>query len=177
MIRQTLWDAVGKGSPVPDVADPMSFRAAMAHGMKVNPRLRKVTPKQFEALVCDVLNSLGIMSLELSRDMSDNGIDGKGYIISTRNRVALQAKRLRNTAGVADVREFIGSLSDYDCGIFVTTSFFSSGAENLERMPLSKLILINGVELTAIMKAKAIGVKQESGKPEEVLETYFQKFG
>lgn len=95
--------------------------------------LNSINPRKFEELVAAVYSSMGF-DVRSTRESMDGGID----FILVRPRggtVALQVKRRNLNAKVsaAEVREFLGAtaLRGADRGIFVTTSSFTSAANQL----------------------------------------------
>ena len=94
----------------------------------------------------------------------DGGVDG--IINEDRlglDRVYIQAKRYSqdNSIGRSDVQAFVGSLVGLGAskGVFVTTSSFSSQAQEFVRHLSQRVILIDGARLTELMIEYNVGVR------------------
>ncbi|MFZ2410425.1 MAG: restriction endonuclease, partial [Candidatus Methanoperedens sp.] len=92
----------------------------------------------------------------------DEGIDG---IIKEDklglDRIYIQAKRWNGTVGRPEIHKFVGALQGQGAkkGIFITTSNFSKEAEEYaDRIGTTKIVLINGENLTNHMIENNIGV-------------------
>ncbi|MBO9732403.1 MAG: restriction endonuclease [Chitinophaga sp.] len=87
-----------------------------------------IHPRLFEELVASVFKSLGY-GVVVTGYSNDGGIDI--VMIDSKNRkIGVQVKRHKNAIKVEQIRAFVGALllGDLPRGIFVTTSFFQSGA-------------------------------------------------
>lgn len=126
-------------------------------------------PEFFENLIVDLMIAMGYggsrreAGQRLGRS-GDGGIDGLiNEDILGLDSIYLQAKRyaIGNAISVDKVREFAGALVERGAnkGVFVTTSYFASGAKSFsERIP-QKLVLIDGGELTRLMFQYNVGVR------------------
>ncbi len=123
----------------------------------------------FEKLIIDVLLAMGYgnrrrdLVKHLGRS-HDGGIDG--IIMQDElglDLILLQAKRLKpgTTVSASQVRNFVGSLDARHAtkGIFFTTGHFSPSARACVETISRRVVLINGLELTALMIRHNIGVK------------------
>ncbi len=129
-------------------------------------RLKKQTPRFFESAVIDLLVRMGYGGnrTDAARAVGrsrDGGIDG----IIRQDRLGLdvvyvQAKRWENTVGEPTVRDFSGSLDRVRAkrGIFITTSKFSSDAQDFVRQIEKKIVLIDGETLAQYMIEFDLGV-------------------
>lgn len=126
------------------------------------------SPSFFEHLVLNLLLNMGygnsLYSGNVIGNSHDEGIDG---IISQDKlgleTIFLQAKRYKNTVGISEVRDFVGSLSakKSNKGVFITTSTFSKSTEkyiNSVNNTDKTIILINGKQLTELMIENDVGV-------------------
>jgi restriction system protein len=127
------------------------------------------TPQFFENLIVDLLLAMGYGTRR--RDLSkrlgqshDGGVDG---LISQDELglevILLQAKRLKpnSNVSVSQVRDFVGSLETRRAtkGVFVTTGNFTVPARMIVQEVSSRIVLINGSELVALMIRHNLGVK------------------
>ena len=125
------------------------------------------TPAFFERLVVDVLVKMGYGGTRRDAGRaiggsSDGGIDG----IINEDRLGLdviyiQAKKWDgNTIGRPEIQKFAGALQGRRArkGIFITTSSFTSGAREYVASIDSKIILIDGEQLTQYMIDFDVGV-------------------
>ena len=95
----------------------------------------------------------------------DEGIDG----IIKEDRLGLdiiyiQAKRWENTVGRPEIQKFAGALQGQRAkkGIFITTSNFSKDAHEYASRIDSKIVLVDGEQLTQFMIDHNIGVANVS---------------
>jgi restriction system protein len=134
-------------------------------------RTRKVTPGFFEDLLIELLVAMGYggtgegVAHALGKT-GDNGIDG---VIDQDplgvDQIYIQAKRYAqgNNVGAGDVRDFFGALNlkKAQKGIFITTSDFTSSAQDTANNLGMRIVLINGKELAKLMLRYNIGSRDE----------------
>jgi restriction system protein len=74
--------------------------------------------------------------------------------------IYLQAKRWDGTIGRPEVQKFAGALQGQRArkGVFITTSDFSKDAEEYAASIDSRIVLINGPRLAALMIDHGVGV-------------------
>ena len=123
-------------------------------------------PSLFEKIVVELLVSMGYGGSRKDAGKAigksgDEGIDG----IIKEDRLGLdiiyiQAKRWENTIGRPEVQKFAGALQWQRAkkGIFITTSNFSREAHDYASRIESKIVLIDGEQLTQFMIDHNIGV-------------------
>ncbi|HXE88643.1 MAG TPA: restriction endonuclease [Hyphomicrobiaceae bacterium] len=132
-------------------------------------RILQNSPSFFENVIIDLLLAMGYggshrsAAAQLGRS-GDGGVDG--IINEDRlglDRVYIQAKRYaqENSIGRSDVQAFVGSLVGLGAskGVFVTTSSFSSQAQEFVRHLSQRVILIDGARLTELMIEHNVGVR------------------
>jgi restriction system protein len=134
-------------------------------------RLKASDPGFFERVVLDVLRALGYGidgdgSAEVTGGSGDGGIDG--VIEEDRlglDRVYVQAKRFVDaTVGAPIVHAFIGALHMRGAtkGVLLTTSTFTKSAQDAARAnPSTRVVLIDGDRLAALMIRHNVGVRTE----------------
>ena len=132
--------------------------------------IKGCSPDFFERLVVDVLVRMGYGGSRKEAGQaiggsSDEGIDG----IIKEDKLGLdiiyiQAKRWEATVGRPEVQKFAGALQGQRArkGIMITTSTFARGAEVYVKVIDSKIILVDGVQLAALMIDHGVGVTTES---------------
>jgi len=127
---------------------------------------KQSTPRFFERLVVDLLLKIGYGGSlkdagKAVGQSGDGGIDG---IIKEDKLgldvIYLQAKRWENSVGEPAIRDFVGSLvrNHANKGVFITTSYFTTGAIDYVKNIPHKVILIDGEMLTDLMIENNIGV-------------------
>ena len=102
----------------------------------------------------------------LSAKAGDDGVDG---VIDQDplgvDQIYVQAKRYTqgNNIGAGAIRDFFGALSlkKAQKGIFVTTSAFSPSATQTAQNLSSRIVLIDGDQLTRLMIRYNIGCREE----------------
>lgn len=133
-------------------------------------RIMGCSPSFFERLVVELLVKMGYGGSrkdagEAIGRSGDEGIDG----IIKEDRLGLdtiyiQAKRWRGTVGRPDIQRFTGALMGQRArkGIFITTSDFSREAREYAGNIDSRIVLIDGEQLSQLMIDFDIGVSTAS---------------
>ena len=134
-------------------------------------RTRKVTPEFFERLLIDLLLAMGYGgtgegAAHALGKTGDNVVDG---VIDQDplgvDQIYIQAKRYAegNNVGAGDIRDFFGALNlkRAQKGIFITTSDFTSSAQETANNLGTRIVLINGKELAKLMLRYNIGSRDE----------------
>lgn len=130
-------------------------------------RLQEGEPAFFEKTVVSLLIAMGYGGAHgkgtVTQLTNDEGIDG---VIDQDalglNKVYVQAKRYSSTNSVQrpEVQSFVGALSGKaDGGLFITTGKFTNGATDYARGVPSRIILIDGQQLTTLMIRYGVGVE------------------
>jgi restriction system protein len=125
------------------------------------------SPRFFETLVVDLMVAMGYGgsqqdAAQTTRYSSDGGIDG--IIKEDRlglDSIYLQAKRYTDTTvGRPEIQAFSGALDLHKArkGVFITTSRFSSGAQEYVGQIEKRIVLIDGPRLAALMIEYGVGV-------------------
>jgi restriction system protein len=154
-------------------------------GDELLARLKKSSPSFFERAVVELLVKMGYGGSRADAGKAigrsgDGGIDG----IIKEDRLGLdvvyiQAKRWdSNSVGRPDVMQFAGALQAQKAnkGIFITTSRFSNEARNYVSQIGSKVVLIDGEQLTNLMIENDVGVSTISLYPVKKIDTdYFDE--
>ena len=145
-------------------------------------RLQDREPAFFEQAVVDLLLAMGYGGARGSgaptQLTNDGGIDGViDQDVLGLSRIYVQAKRYAegNNVGRPDVQAFVGALSGKaDSGVFITTSKFSEGAITYAEGVPTRIILIDGKQLAALMIRYGVGVQvSETYSVVEIDEDFF----
>ena len=148
-------------------------------------RLKKSTPSFFERAVVELLVKMGYGGSRADAGKAigksgDGGIDG----IIKEDKLGLdvvyiQAKRWNNNpVGRPDVMQFAGALQAQRAnkGIFITTSRFTDDARSYVSQIGSKIVLIDGEQLTNLMIEHDVGISAVSLYPVKKIDTdYFDE--
>lgn len=148
-------------------------------------RLKKSSPTFFERVVVELLVKMGYGGSRADAGKAigrsgDGGIDG----IIKEDRLGLdvvyiQAKRWdNNSVGRPDVMQFAGALQAQKAnkGIFITTSRFTDDARSYVSQIGSKIVLIDGEQLTNLMIENDVGISTVSLYPVKKIDTdYFDE--
>jgi restriction system protein len=148
-------------------------------------RLKKSSPSFFERVVVELLVKMGYGGSRADAGKAigksgDGGIDG----IIKEDKLGLdvvyiQAKRWENNAvGRPDVMQFAGALQlqKANKGIFITTSRFTEDARSYVSQIGSKIVLIDGEQLTSLMIEHDVGLSIVSMYPVKKIDTdYFDE--
>lgn len=141
-------------------------------------RVAQVSPAGFEHLVAAVLVSMGFSDVRVTGRSHDRGVDGECAMPLLDLNAAFQAKRYgASSVGGPLMAEFRGRiLGKYDRGIYITTSSFTSGAEEMANQPGGiKIILIDGKRLVDLMIQHGLGVKSAPLALRQVDESFFEQ--
>lgn len=131
-----------------------------------------VSPKGFEILIKDLLESIGFDDIEVTGRSGDSGIDLTATLrkseipgIDTSVSCIVQAKRYQTqrTLNPKIVRELRGSMQSGQRGILITTCRVSSKTIEEEAMkdPSRIVLVIDGERLIELCKSKRIGVLEK----------------
>jgi restriction system protein len=148
-------------------------------------KLKKVSPAFFEKVVVELLVKMGYGGSRADAGKAigrsgDGGIDG----IIKEDKLGLdvvyiQAKRWdSNPVGRPDVMQFVGALQAQRAskGIFITTSRFTDDARSYVSQIGSKIVLIDGEQLTNLMIEHDVGVSTVSLYPVKKVDSdYFEE--
>jgi restriction system protein len=124
--------------------------------LDTRPNLMELTPSQFEALITDLFEKMGLET-RLTRPSRDGGVDCVAY--DSRpifgGKVVIQAKRYKNTVGVSAVRDLFGTMQNEGAtkGILVATSGYGQASHDFANgKPLE---LIDGGNLLYLLQEHA----------------------
>jgi restriction system protein len=148
-------------------------------------KLKKISPAFFERVVVELLVKMGYGGSRADAGKAigrsgDGGIDG----IIKEDKLGLdvvyiQAKRWdNNPVGRPDVMQFAGALQAQRAnkGIFITTSRFTDDARSYVSQIGSKIVLIDGEQLTGLMIEHDVGVSTVSLYPVKKVDSdYFEE--
>jgi restriction system protein len=139
------------------MVDPRFVTATDAiSAMENRPNLLDLTPMQFEALIQNLFEKMGLEARQ-TQASRDGGVDCIAYdnrpIFG--GKVVIQAKRYKNTVGVSAVRDLYGTLQNEGAskGILVTTSGY--GPASFEFASNKPIELLDGPHLLYLLKAHA----------------------
>ena len=132
-------------------------------GLDARPNVMDLSPTEFEALVTNLFARMGL-DAKLTRSSRDGGVDCVAYdprpVLG--GKVVIQAKRYKNTVGVAAVRDLYGTMMNEGAnkGILVTTAGYGPDAftfakdkpiELIDGGNLLYLLAQQGVEARIVM--------------------------
>src|SRR3989338_3037319 len=130
--------------------------------------VKNCSPAFFERLVVELLLKMGYGGSlkEAGRAIGRSGDGGIDGIINEDKLgldvIYLQAKRWEGTVGRPEIQKFVGALHGQRArkGIFITTSNFSKEAQDYVPTIDTKIVLIDGEELSQLMFDNDIGVSR-----------------
>lgn len=148
-------------------------------------KLKATSPAFFERVVVELLVKMGYggSRSDAGRAIGKSGDGGIDGIIKEDKLgldvVYIQAKRWDNTpVGRPDVMQFAGALQAQRAnkGIFITTSRFTEEARSYVSQIGSKIVLIDGEQLTSLMIENDVGVSTVSLYPVKKIDSdYFDE--
>ncbi|MYD43453.1 MAG: restriction endonuclease [Gammaproteobacteria bacterium] len=124
--------------------------------------LKEMPADSFERLCQRLLRENGFVSVDVTGQSGDGGIDGSGVLrinlISF--HVKFQSKRYEGSVGAPAIRDFRGGFSGRaDKGLFITTGRYTADAKReAGRDGAVAVDLIDGEQLCELLKEKEIGV-------------------
>ena len=129
-------------------------------------KLKTVSPSFFERIVVDLLVSMGYGGSvkDAGKTIGKSGDGGVDGIIKEDklglDTIYIQAKRWEGTVGRPEVQKFAGALQGFRAkkGVFITTSSYSNDALDFVKNIDSKIVLIDGAELSRLMIEYGVGV-------------------
>jgi restriction system protein len=169
---QTKAEAQVEESPPANSFTPQEYIESGYSQLRINlaaellVRVKECSPDFFERLVVELLLAMGYGGSRQEAGQAvgksgDGGIDG----IIKEDRLGLdviyiQAKKWEGVVGRPEVQKFAGALQGQRArkGIFLTTSSFTKDAVAFAAAIDSKIVLIGGEELVALMIDHNIGV-------------------
>lgn len=160
---------------VPDIESPDTPEDALAKAYKkiraeIESELlslaKSTSPSFFEQLVIDLLVKMGYGGnrQDAAKAVGQSGDEGIDGIINEDllglDVVYIQAKRWEGTVSRPELQKFTGALAGKQAkkGIFITTSKFTSGAEEYVAKIDLRIILIDGEKLARLMLDHNVGV-------------------
>ncbi len=151
-----------------DMADPRFVKETdVLSGLDSRPNLMELTPSEFESLITNLFEQMGLET-RLTQPSRDGGVDCVAYDLRPifGGKVVIQAKRYRDTVGVAAVRDLFGTVVNEGAGkgILVTTSGFGQASHDFANgKPLE---LIDGANLLYLLHEHA-GVEAKIEPPDD----------
>lgn len=147
-------------------------------------RLRGADPDFFEEAVVKVLLGMGYGGVEQrGRRIGGTGDGGVDGVIDQDalglDQIYVQAKRYAdgNTVGRETIQAFVGALQGRGTsrGVFITSSSFTRGAVEYAQLVPTRVILIDGARLAALMIKYRVGVQvQQTYHAVEIDEDFFE---
>ena len=129
-------------------------------------KLKTVSPAFFERIVVDLLVSMGYGGSvkDAGKTIGKSGDGGVDGIIKEDklglDTIYIQAKRWEANVGRPEIQKFAGALQGFRAkkGVFITTSSYSNDALDFVKNIDSKIVLIDGAELSRLMIEYGVGV-------------------
>lgn len=167
--KETVFEATAESAldPEEQVEEGISRIHATVAG-ELLTRLHGQDPSFFEQAVLDLLIAMGYGGAEgratRTQLSGDGGIDG---IIDQDalglSRVYVQAKRyaLDTPIGRPEIQGFVGALHGNQAsqGVFITTARFTRGAREYAESVATRVVLVDGERLAALMIHYGVGVQ------------------
>ena len=165
-------DAVVTSDATPDETLRLAHRQINAAlGADLLERVLAASPKFFEDVIVSLLLAMGYggAAQDAARALGrsgDNGVDG---VVDQDplgvDQIYVQAKRYApgNTISAGDIRDFFGALNlkKAQKGIFFTTSSFSPSAVQTAKDLSTRIVLIDGEQLSNLMIKYGVGCRTE----------------
>jgi restriction system protein len=158
--------------PTPEAETPEDRLAAAYRRIRQDlesellDQVKGSSPAFFERLVVDLLVAMGYggSRRDAGRALGKSGDGGIDGIIKEDKLgldvIYLQAKKWEGTVGRPEIQKFAGALQGHRAakGVFITTSSYTRDALEYVNMINTKIILIGGQELAALMIDHNVGV-------------------
>ncbi len=122
-------------------------------------KIKSCSPSFFETLVVELLVKMGYGGSikDAGRSIGKSGDEGIDGIIKEDklglDMIYIQAKRWENVVGRPEIQKFVGALAGQGAkkGVFITTSRFTNEAREYQPRNETKIVLIDGEQLTNLM--------------------------
>lgn len=122
-------------------------------------KIKCCSPSFFETLVVELLVKMGYGGSikDAGRSIGKSGDEGIDGIIKEDKLgldvIYIQAKRWENVVGRPEIQKFVGALAGQGAkkGVFITTSRFTNDAREYQPRNETKIVLIDGEQLTNLM--------------------------
>ena len=133
-------------------------------------KLRRVSPRAFEIICCDLLRSLGFEDvLPTPQTSGEEGFDGVGFALNplVKTKYLFEFKRYRkgNSVSRPVVQKLAGILANSrhgaNHGIILATSNFSKPAQTYAKQH-ANIGLVGGDELAGLFEKSKVGLKEVS---------------
>ena len=171
-----------------EALDRAASRLQSALEAEVLDRVRNAPPHFLEQVVVDLLIGMGYGGGDAAKGFvtggsGDGGIDGTIQEDALGlDEVYVQAKKYAegNTVGEGDLRNFAGAIDAAGTtkGVFVTTSSFTSTAQEYVKRSPKRIVLIDGDELARLMVEYDVGVRvKERYELKRIDEDFFELEG
>jgi restriction system protein len=134
--------------------------------LEILSKIKSCSPIFFENLVVELLVKMGYGGTikEAGKSIGRSGDEGIDGIIKE-DRLGLdviyiQAKRWQNFVGRPEIQKFVGALAGQGAkkGVFITTSRFTNDAREYQPKNETKIVLIDGEQLSDLMIDFNLGV-------------------
>jgi restriction system protein len=159
-------------SNAPDVNEEPDGPPGRAWQEELLATLLNVTPDAFERLARRLLREAGFISVNVTGQSGDGGIDGVGvYRVSLLSfPVFFQCKRYRGSISASAIRDFRGGMAGRgDKGLFITTGTFTRDAQReATRDGVPPIDLIDGERLCQLLKDYGLGVQTKVREVEDI---------
>ena len=143
-------------------------------------RLKGMAPDAFERLTQRLLREAGFRNVKVLGRSGDGGIDGVGvYRVSLVSfPTYFQCKRYQGAVPPKEVRDFRGALAGRgEKGLLITTGTFTSSAkEEANRDGALPIDLVDGEELSELLKQYELGVETRTVEESTVVADFFEQF-
>ncbi len=141
-----------------DMVDPrfVAERDVLS-SLESRPNIMELNPFEFENLVTNLFSKMGLDARQ-TRSSRDGGVDAIAFDLRPvlGGKVVIQAKRYKNTVGVAAVRDLYGTMMNEGAnkGILVTTAGY--GPDAYEFAKDKPIELIEGTTLLYLLEEQGI---------------------
>lgn len=134
-------------------------------GKEVLAKVLELSPANFETLIGRLLVAMGFEDVNITPISKDGGIDVRGTLVigeAIRIKMAVQAKRWKNSVPSSTVQQLRGSLKTDEHGMVITTSRFGKQARNeAQRESAVPIALIDGNLLSSLLMEHNIGAERK----------------
>ncbi|MDP9067411.1 MAG: restriction endonuclease [Actinomycetota bacterium] len=158
-----------------DMVDPRFIDSQdVIGGLDNRANLMELSPTEFEGLIANLFERMGL-EMRQTRPSRDGGVDCVAYDPRPvfGGKVVIQAKRYKNTVGVAAVRDLFGTVHNEGAskGILVTTSGY--GQASFEFAQGKPMELLDGANLLYLL-AEHAGMEAKIEPPEDWIDPILQ---
>lgn len=143
-------------------ARTVSVEPDSAEVLAVHERLQRLSGREFEELVAELLWRMGYKQVVVTSRSWDGGVDARATFFCgpiSEQRFVFQVKRRRQPVGQRPVRELCGSLVDDEQGVLIVPGGLTPPARQLAQAWRRPIELVEGHQVAELLLEYGLGLR------------------